>query len=206
MCVWSVRDHHSALMKTFFLCILLLFWLKFFLCRLFSPPSGSAASLHRSRRPFLGRVMSKWLDLTSLQAQRHSNSLLPGSLLSLGASPLLFVSCTASSYTPPLFFFLPFLPLSLCVFILSSFALPHLMLFPLYFVLPSALSSPFWSFLFSSKAALCPLRVFFIFFYLFPNTNTGRHSVFEVSRQKAVFIPIQLHLSRSTLFLDNTVS
>lgn len=118
VCVWSVWDHHSALMKTFFLCILLLFWLKFFLCRLFSPPSGSAASLHRSRPPFLGRVMSKWLDLTSLQAQRHSNSLLPGSLLSLGASPPSSSSSLSLALPPPplfFFFFLPFLPLSLCV-------------------------------------------------------------------------------------------
>lgn len=55
--------------------------------------SGSSAEQAVPRGPasLPGRVMYEWLALTSLQAQRHSNSVLPGLLflvLSLSASPL----------------------------------------------------------------------------------------------------------------------
>lgn len=82
-----------------------------------------AACAPWSRLP-LGRVMYEWLALTSLQAQRHSNSALPGLLflvLSLSASPLfllllssinhlsflLFFFCV-SSVMSPLFYCFPF--------------------------------------------------------------------------------------------------
>lgn len=176
---------------------------------IFSPPSCStfwlrcAAAPLPPPPPFLGRVMSKWLDLTSLQVQRHSTHCSQARFfLSVPLPPLPPPLCLLHCLLLLIFFFAISPCISMCVFILSSFTLPLFMFLPLYFVLPSALSSPFWSFLSSSEAALCPLR----FFILFPNTNTGRRSVFEVSRQKAELIPIQLHLSRSTLFLDNTVS
>ena len=87
--------------------------------------SGSSAeqALPRGPASLSGRVMYEWLALTSLQAQRHSNSVLPGSLflvLSLCASPLfsypllittLFSSSsfTVSSFViSTLFYYFPF--------------------------------------------------------------------------------------------------
>ena len=185
-----------------------------FLSFCFLPPSfhrltavsGSSAEQPVPRGPasLPGRVMYEWLALTSLQAQRQSNSVLSGSLflvLSLSASPRFLLN-----HLSPLPFSLPRFSPSPFPYLAHQFSVLWLMV-KMFFV------SPFWSFLFSSKAAASPS-----FFYLFLShrqTNTQRHDMFEVSRQAASqllspvkhrLIPIQLHLSGSTLFLDNVVS
>lgn len=62
------------------------------------PVTGSSAEQCCAPWPrlFFGRVMYEWLALTSLQAQRHSNSVLPGLLflvLSFTASPSFLFLC-----------------------------------------------------------------------------------------------------------------
>lgn len=62
------------------------------------PVTGSSAEQCCATWPrlFFGRVMYEWLALTSLQAQRHSNSVLPGLLflvLSFTASPSFLFLC-----------------------------------------------------------------------------------------------------------------
>lgn len=138
--------------------------------------SGSSAehSMPRGPASLPGRVMYEWLALTSLQARRHSNSVLPGLLflvLSLSGSPLVLLY-------PPLItsLFFPFLLLCLLLcdgFTVSPFPASTTFSCPSFVIalahVKTCLSSSstlllrppsFWSFLFSSKAAPSPSFVY----------------------------------------------
>ncbi len=197
--------------------------------------SGSSALQPVPRDPasLPGRVMYEWLALTSLQAQRHSHSVLPGLLflaLSFFPSVPLPYSFSSLSSINHLSLRLLSLPVSLPLWYLLCFTAspsPHPFLYLVYhfpslwlmlkrtlaslLCPPSLVSShPFMSFLFSSKAA-SSLPFFYLFLSLTYKYTEGWH---VWGKQTSSFfshviyrlIPIQLHLSRSTLFLDNAVS
>lgn len=191
-------------------------------CHRLTAASGPCAVQPCGPASLPSRVMYDWLALTSPRAQRHSNSVLPGLcflVLSLGASPLFLLLLY-----PPLITSLFYRFLFLCA-IYCFPPSPHQFLYLVHhFSLPLALIKTYSCL--SSLSTLAPLEFFYSRLKLHPllrfsiysarrHTNIPRHDMFEVGRQaasqpsshvKCRLIPIQLHLSRSTLFLDNRVS
>lgn len=172
-----------------------------FIASLLSLGSVQCSLFSRGPASLPGRVMYEWLALTSLHAQRHSNSVLPGFALSGAFSQCL--SLISSPPYPPLITSLFFCFSFTCLFlsgILSVLLFPLLHFFILSFIFhcsglctlcfvsllcpPSSLFSPFWSFLFSSKAASSP-PFFPLFYSSCRHTNIQKHDMFEPSRQAA---------------------